>query len=191
MANNKQYDFNDKAGLLYVITTIKSKVTGWLQDYVKKDELSSITVETDSELSDTSTNPVQNRVLKQELDKKAPLNSPEFTGTPKVPLAIAGSNDMQAANTAFVHQAVNDAIADANNLKKQVVQELPTTGQSNVLYMVPSEDSEEGNVYDEFLFEDGEWERIGSTKMNLEGYVKEDQLVPITEDEIDAMFADW
>lgn len=187
----KQYEYNDKAGVLYILNMIKSKVQGWLTDYVKKDELSSITVETDDELNDTSTNPVQNRVIKQALDAKAPLASPEFTGTPKAPLAIAGSNDMQVANTAFVHQAVNDAIADANNLKKQIVQELPETGQENIMYLVPSEDAEDGNVYDEYLFNDGEWERIGSTKMDMTGYLKEDQLVPITEEEIDAMFANW
>lgn len=35
----------------------------------------------DSELSDTSTNPVQNKVVKAELDKKAPTANPVFTGS--------------------------------------------------------------------------------------------------------------
>lgn len=188
---NKRYEFNDKAGLLYVLETIKSKVRGWLQDYVKKDELSSITVDTDSELSDTSTNPVQNRAIKAALDSKAPLSSPEFTGVPKVPLAIAGSNDMQAANTAFVHQAVNDALGGITQFRKEVVSSLPEAGEENVFYYAPAESPEDGNVYDEWVYENGSWERIGSTKMDLTGYLKEDQIVPITEEEIDAMFEDW
>lgn len=188
---DKRYELNDKAGLLYVLETIKAKVKGWLEGYAKKEDLDSITVETDDGLSDTSTNPVQNRVIKQALDSKAPLASPEFTGTPKAPLAITGSNDMQIANTAFVHQAVNDALGDITQFKKEVVDSLPETGEENVFYYAPADDPEEGNVYDEWVYENGAWERIGSTKMDLTGYLKEDQIVPITEEEIDAMFADW
>lgn len=31
------YDFNDKAGLLYVITMIRDKTKGYLEEYVKKE----------------------------------------------------------------------------------------------------------------------------------------------------------
>lgn len=190
MAMN-QYEYNDKAGVVYILSTIKAKVKSWLTDYVRKDELSSITVETDDELSETSTNPVENRVIKQALDAKAPIANPEFTGTPKAPLAIAGSNDMQVANTAFVHQAVNDALGDIVMVGMEVVETLPETGQPKTFYFVPAEDAGETNLYDEYVYVNGQWERIGSTKIDLTGYLKEDQLVPITEEEIDAMFADW
>jgi hypothetical protein len=36
----------------------------------------------------------------------APVNSPTFTGDPKVPTAAPGDNDTSAANTAFVQQAL-------------------------------------------------------------------------------------
>ena len=42
-------------------------------------------------------------------DQKAPLASPAFTGTPTVPTAAAGTNTTQAASTAFVTTAVNNA----------------------------------------------------------------------------------
>ena len=42
-------------------------------------------------------------------DQKAPLASPAFTGTPTVPTAAAGTNTTQAASTAFVKTAVDDA----------------------------------------------------------------------------------
>ena len=38
---------------------------------------------------------------------KAPLNSPEFTGTPTAPTAAAGTNTQQVATTAFVQGAVS------------------------------------------------------------------------------------
>lgn len=187
MAVRKDYDFNDKAGLLYVINTIKSKVTGWLQEYAKKEDLKNVEIDVDSELSNTSTNPLENRVVTSELEKKAPIANPEFTGTPKVPLAVAGSNDMQIANTAFVHQAVLDAFSDLTGISLEAVDALPETGKPNVIYVVPNADG----GYDEYLYTNGEWNLIGTTKVDLTGYLKEEQLVPITEEEIDAMFADW
>ncbi|WP_177327841.1 phage tail protein, partial [Pseudomonas tussilaginis] len=42
----------------------------------------------------------------QALALKAPLASPEFTGTPKVPTAAVGANNTQAASTAFVKAAL-------------------------------------------------------------------------------------
>lgn len=41
-----------------------------------------------------------------ELGKKAPINTPTFTGTPHAPTAAAGTNTTQIATTAFVHSEV-------------------------------------------------------------------------------------
>jgi hypothetical protein len=55
--------------------------------------------------------------LKVELDKKAPLASPTFTGTPNVPTAAEAVNTTQAASTAFVHTAIATALTcGANHL---------------------------------------------------------------------------
>lgn len=44
--------------------------------------------------------------LTTDLAAKAPLNSPNLTGTPTAPTAAAGTNTTQIATTAFVHDAV-------------------------------------------------------------------------------------
>lgn len=64
----------------------------------------------DASLSDTSENPVKNKAVKSALDAKAPLASPEFTGTPKAPTATAGTNTTQVATTAFVGTAVSGKV---------------------------------------------------------------------------------
>lgn len=64
------------------------------------------TITVDSALSDTSENPVQNKVITQALGAKAPLASPTFTGTPKAPTAASGTNTTQLATTAFVQQEI-------------------------------------------------------------------------------------
>lgn len=64
------------------------------------------TPDADTAMSDTSENPVQNRVIKAALDTKAPLASPALTGTPTAPTATSGTNSTQIASTAFVQAAV-------------------------------------------------------------------------------------
>lgn len=71
----------------------------------------SVTV--DAALSSTSENPVQNKIIKGELDNKAPLASPTFTGLPKAPTAAASTNSTQIATTAFVKTAVNNLVNGA------------------------------------------------------------------------------
>lgn len=44
--------------------------------------------------------------LTTDLAAKAPINSPDLTGTPTAPTAAAGTNTTQIATTAFVHDAV-------------------------------------------------------------------------------------
>lgn len=67
----------------------------------------------DSAISSTSANPVQNKAVSSELGKKAPLASPNLTGSPTAPTPAAGSNDTQLATTAFVQNAVNAAVTNA------------------------------------------------------------------------------
>lgn len=191
MAVRQDYDFNDKAGLLYVITMIKSKVQGWLQNYATKDDLDNVTIEVDSTLSETSQNPLTNQATTQALSLKAPILSPEFTGIPKVPLAIAGSNDLQVANTAFVQAAIQNAVKDLTGLDVVVVDSLPETGEKNTLYYVRKTTPQNQNAFDEYMWVNNAWEFIGSNEIDLSNYVSKDQMVPITTDEIDAMFADW
>lgn len=52
-------------------------------------------------LEDNSTN------VENELESKASLNSPEFTGTPKAPTAIKNTRNTQIATTQFVQEALD------------------------------------------------------------------------------------
>lgn len=68
----------------------------------------------DSALSASSTNPVQNKVVNTALAAKAPLASPEFTGTPTAPTPAGSTNNTQLATTAFVQALINSKIAAAD-----------------------------------------------------------------------------
>lgn len=51
-----------------------------------------------------------------ELENKAPIESPEFTGTPLAPTAAAGTDSTQVATTAFVQKEINDKLAASHAL---------------------------------------------------------------------------
>ena len=73
------------------------------------------------------------------------------------------------------------AISAAGHLKRLKVDALPDAGgaDAQTIYLVPAEKSDTGNVYDEFMVIDGAWERIGSTQVDLTGYVQEDDLTEL------------
>lgn len=86
--------------------TLKSKLDGIASGANK--------TTTDSALSSSSTNPVQNKVVQAALALKAATASPTFTGTPQAPTATAGTNTTQIATTAFVTSAVSGAVGALN-----------------------------------------------------------------------------
>lgn len=142
----------------------------------------------DTALSTSSTNPVQNKVINTALGNKANLASPTFTGTPKAPTAVAGTNTTQIATTAFVTTAVANAIAGVTSISYQVVQTLPASGQNGVIYLVPhTHGTNDG--YDEYIWTGTSFEKLGNTDIDLSGYMLKTDMVAITTAEIDTLFA--
>lgn len=160
-----------------------------------KDKLSNIAAganktTVDSELSSSSTNPVQNKVIKAALELKAALASPNFTGIPKAPTASAGTNTTQIATTAFVTAAVTAAIGGIVGMKYTIVTSLPSTGETGVIYLLSNGSSTQQNVYDEYIWLGSTFEKIGTTEIDLSGYVKSTDLVEVSEEEINGWFTE-
>lgn len=60
--------------------------------------------------------------------------------------------------------------SSAKGLKVLVVEELPTTGQDDILYLVPKQDTETNDIFDEYLYVNSNWEHIGTTDIDLSNY---------------------
>ena len=67
-------------------------------------------------------------------------------------------NDTDVPNKKYV----DDAIAAAGHLKREVVENLPSaeSADPNTLYMVPAQS---GDHYEEYMVINGEWDMVGST----------------------------
>jgi len=65
----------------------------------------------------------------------------------------------------------------------------PSEGKPNKIYLVPAPGGSSGNALEEWILVNGQWERLGSVDISLEGFFNESNLTPITNAEIDAMIA--
>ena len=86
-----------------------------------------------------------------------------------------------------VYDFVTKAIADISGFHAEIVSELPETGKANILYLVSKTEAASGDGYDEYLYINGAWERVGSTDIDLSGYVQASEMHAITNTEITAI----
>lgn len=69
---------------------------------------------------------------------------------------------------------IQSMIEKASSLKKEVVTSLPATGKDDVIYLVKDDKGKENNNYLEYLWFNGKYELIGSTQVDLSGYMTEE-----------------
>lgn len=86
---------------------------------------------------------------------------------------------------------VNQQIANSAHLKKEkvTVLPLPSSADSNTIYIVAKTDGSGNDIFDEYLLMDGKFELVGNSKMDLSGYLKYND--EATEEEINNIFAGW
>ena len=154
---------------------------------------SAVTV--DSALSDTSTNPVQNKVIKAALDAKVPavsgkgLSTNDYTTAEKTKLSgieagaqvnkvtdvtVNGTTVVGADKVAAIDLSNYATKGDVSAIPKfaiSVVSSLPTSDISTSTIYLKSNGGSSGNSYDEYLYVNGAWEKIGTTEVDLSGYV--------------------
>lgn len=76
----------------------------------------------------------------------------------------------------YTKEQVNQLISTITSVRFELVNELPSTGENNIIYLVPSSNPKTRNVKDEFIWINNAWEQIGSTSIDLSDYVTTTQL---------------
>lgn len=97
------------------------------------------------------------------------------------------STNSNAAGSKAVYDFVTAAIANLATFSTEIVETLPTAGESNILYLVAKTTAESGNIYDEYLYINNAWESIGTTAIDLSGYVQSNEMHALTNTEIAAI----
>lgn len=160
MAENKKYI--DDNGLAHLWLLLKEKFSN------KVDKV---------EGKGLSTNDLTNELLTKinnAGDSSFSGNYDDLTGKPNL-------TDM--ATKTYVMQQL------ANINKKQIVTSISEMTDANIIYLMANNGTG-NNVYDEYIIINNVPEKFGTTEVDLSGYVKENNLVAITNAEIDAIFAE-
>lgn len=87
----------------------------------------------------------------------------------------------------YTKTEVNELIGGISSLKKQIVDTLPTTGETDTIYLV-ARDRVAPDVYDEYLYINNTWELIGNTETDLSDYYTKtqvDSLIPTKTSELE------
>ena len=61
---------------------------------------------------------------------------------------------------------------------KEIVKELPTTGNDKTIYMVEQVDNAGNTYYDEYMYTNGKFDGIGTTRVDLSNYARLDSFNP-------------
>lgn len=75
---------------------------------------------------------------------------------------------LEASVLYYTKEEINNLITDKITFK--IVDSLPTTGESNIIYLIPSSNSQTQNIKDEYIWLSNKWEKIGSTSIDLSQY---------------------
>ena len=115
----------------------------------------------------------------------------KITGSTKVTIP---TNNNQLTNGAGyqtasdVSSAINTAISGITSISFEVVQTLPATGAAGTIYLI-NHGGSGTNIYDEYIYVNNGWEKIGTTDVDLSSYWNTSNLTAITNAEIDTILA--
>lgn len=69
-----------------------------------------------------------------------------------------------------------NSISIASGAKLQPVEALPDVGVEQTIYMVPKKDPQQGDIFDEYVWINGKYEFIGTSKVNLSNYYNKTEI---------------
>lgn len=159
-----QYNRMDDNGLLYLLTLLKPVIEAAGEENV---------IET-----------IQKNGVALTIDNKT-VNIPVPTDA-DIQALITAHGYQTAAD---VQQLIDDELADITGIEFEIVSALPATGTKGVIYLVGS-----ASPYDEYIWLEptggtAHFEQIGSTAVDLSGYVQASEMHALTNAEIDTIFA--
>lgn len=127
----------------------------------------------------TSTHGLMSAADKTKLDGVATgaqankIESVKVNGTALTPDSSKAVNvDLSAyAKSADVTKEIASAVSGVTQIDYSVVEVLPSTGKKGVIYLVANSGSG-NNIYDEYIYINSKFEKLGSREMDLSSYAK-------------------
>lgn len=153
------YEFLDKEGLAYLWQKIKAR-------FADKSSIPTKVSQLNNDADYQNQSQVQNAI-----EYAMPTKVSQLT------------NDSKFQTDSQVNASIAAAIGRIETIEFEIVSQLPTTGRAQTIYLIANS----GGSHDEYIYINNKWEKIGTTDVDLSGYVKSSELVEITTAEIDAI----
>lgn len=190
----------DNNGLLYVWKKLKDT-------FVKKAELDE--VKTAIPKNVTELLDAENYALKSSIPTKVESleDAGDYARKSEIPHSIDGMEGIEAyakvtaipkkveeledyadyVKKAELTETVKGLIGNVKTFEFLVVESLPESGDKGAIYLV-SNAKGDNDSYDEFIWINDKFEKIGTTSVDLSGYLKAEEITTITNEEIDVLF---
>lgn len=157
--------------LTFLPVNLASIIPDWRRFFSKIDTIRDITDPLD--FSET------NYLTKEENLKDACVQLDEEVKAANDNIAILGAEAGNLAKTKQDKLAAGTGIAIQGNVisctldpsvfvVKQSLPEQPETGKENKIYVVPNPDGQGDDIYDEYMWVNGDWEKLGSFKASVD-----------------------
>ena len=89
-----------------------------------------------------------------------------------------------------VQTIINKSLSGITSIDFVITDTLPTTGVKGTFYFVANGDSDNDDVYIEYVWVNGKFEELGPRKIDLSGYLKTSDVSIASNDTINAMFTE-
>ena len=181
------YNYLDKTGLALVWEKFKNALSG------KVDKIDGKGLSTNDYTSNEKTK-LANIAAGAQVNVLEGIqkNGTSVTVTNKIANITVPTNTNELTNGAGfqtasdVTTAIENALADISGFEYSVVQTLPSSGEKGTIYLVAHTHGSQ-DIYDEYIYVNNSWEKIGSTDVDLSGYVEDTEMVAITSTEINTI----
>lgn len=98
---------------------------------------------------------------------------------------LSGYGITDAYTKGQADSAIAKAVAGITGVSFSVVDSLPTSGAAGTIYLVADAHSDNNDAYDEYIYVNSKWEKLGNTDVDLSGY--QTKMAAITESEINTI----
>lgn len=132
---------------------------------------------------------ITNAYTKTEADGKFLTSHQDISGKADKATTLAGYGITDSMTSTQINSAIADAVGDITSFEFQIVQTLPASGAKGTMYLVLMGTTETQNYYEEFIYVNNAWEKLGTLGVDLSGYMQTTDMVEATETEIDTILA--
>ena len=92
-----------------------------------------------------------------------------------------------ASGTTFSSSKIVELLGSISQFTVRVVNELPVTGETHVIYFVPAESGETSgsDVMNEYMWIENKWELIGNTRIDMSDYYTVEEVNTLLDEKLD------